>query len=215
MVNPEMVNIIQKIVPQGRKTRPAYSNPCRFITIHNTGNSSAGANAKSHANYLFNLDSAISWHYTVDDKEIYQHIPDNETAWHAGDGTNGTGNRQSIGIEICMNSDGELLKATDNATELTAYLMKKHGIPLENVKQHNFWSGKNCPSEIRAGRPYGWDTFLRKVESFMSENKIETAEQALDKLNSAGIVADKAYWAGALAYVKNLDYLLIKMANST
>lgn len=208
-----MIDIVPALIPEGRINRPGYSNPCNYITIHNTDNPNRGADARAHIGYVSNTSEKVSWHYTVDDEEIYQHLPDNESGYHAGDGA-GKGNRQSIGIEICMNSNGDLLKATDNAAELTAYLMKKHGIPLENVKQHNFWSGKNCPSEIRAGRPYSWQVFLRKVESFMSENKIETAEQALDKLNSAGIVTDKAYWAGALAYVKNLDYLLIKMANS-
>ena len=208
-----MIDIIPALIPVGRINRPGYFNPCLYITIHNTDNPKRGADARAHIGYVSNTSEKVSWHYTIDEDIAYQHLPDNETAYHAGDGA-GKGNRQSIGIEICMNSDGDLLKATDNAAELTAYLMKKHGIPLENVRQHNFWSGKNCPSEIRAGRPYSWQVFLRKVESFMSENKITTAEQALDKLNSAGIVTDKAYWAGALAYVKNLDYLIIKMANS-
>lgn len=208
-----MVKIISALIPLGRKNRPGYPNPCNYITIHNAGNFNKGADAKAHAGYLSNTSDVVSWHYTVDNSIAYQHLPDEETGWHAGDGTGGIGNRRSIGIEICVNPDGDLLKATDNAAELTAYLMKKHGIPLENVKQHNHWSGKNCPSELRAGRPYSWQVFLRKVES-MSKNKIETAEQALEKLNSAGIVTDKAYWATALAYVKNLDYLFIKMANS-
>lgn len=210
MVKPE---IKQSFIPVGRYNRPGHANPCNYITIHDTGNYDKGADAYRHSEHLKNPSTEESWHYTVDDREIYQHLPDSESAYHAGDGA-GKGNRQSIGIEICVNSDGNLDAAADRAALLTAYLMKKHSIPLENVKQHYHWSGKNCPSEIRAGRPYSWQVFLRKVESFMSENKIETAEQALDKLNSAGIVTDKAYWAGALAYVKNLDYLLIKMANS-
>lgn len=81
------------------------------------------------------------------------------------DGANGTGNRKSIGIEICENSDGNLLKATDNAAELTAYLMKTYNIPLSKVVQHNNWSGKNCPNRIRAGQPYNWTTFLNKVQT--------------------------------------------------
>lgn len=81
------------------------------------------------------------------------------------DGANGPGNRKSIGIEICENADGNLLKATDNAVELTAYLMKLYNIPLERVVQHNHWSGKNCPNRIRKGEPYNWNTFLAKVKA--------------------------------------------------
>ena len=43
-----------------------------------------------------------SWHFTVDDKEIYQAAPTNMKCYHAG---NATGNSTSIGIEICMFND--------------------------------------------------------------------------------------------------------------
>ena len=61
--------------------------------------------------------------FTVDDKEIYQHLPLNENAWHAGDGAEGTGNRESIAIEIAVNEDGDYNKAVENARKLAAYLM--------------------------------------------------------------------------------------------
>ena len=101
----------------------------------------------------------------MDENQIVQCIPDNENAWHAGDGGNGTGNRKSLAIEICEN--GDLLKATDNAAELTAMLMTKYNVPMENVVQHNHWSGKDCPRRIRAGEPYGWTAFIEKVKSFL------------------------------------------------
>ena len=115
-------------------------------------------------------NSTASYHYVVDDKEIYRLLPDNEVAWHAGDGENGTGNRQSLAIEICENADGNLLGATNNAVELTVYLMKLYNIPLKNVVQHNYWSGKNCPNRIRKGEPYNWQTFLNKVEQGLKAN---------------------------------------------
>ena len=89
------------------------------------------------------------------------------------DGLYGTGNRQSLAIEICENVDGDLLKATNLAVELTAYLMKKHNIPLANVVQHNKWSGKNCPNRIRKGEPYDWNTFLNKVQAAYNGTSVE------------------------------------------
>lgn len=160
------MNITQNLVPQGRKNRPGRANRLQYITIHNTGNTSRGANAQSHANYIKGSSAAnipVSWHYTVDDREIIQHIPDSEIAWHAGDGGSGTGNNASIAIEICMNSDGDLRKATDLAAKLTAHLCKKHGIKPENVVQHNRWSGKNCPQMLRKGKPYSFASFVNKV----------------------------------------------------
>ena len=173
-----MVNIIQDFIPAGRKNRPGRANPDIYITIHNTANTSKGAGAKSHAAYLKSDAAAsipASYHYTVDDKEIYQHLPDTEDAYHAGDGS-GDGNRKSIGIEICENSDGDILKATDNAAQLTAMLCKKYNIPITNVIQHNNWSGKDCPSQIRAGKPYNWNMFLNNVRGYLKEGDMTEAE---------------------------------------
>lgn len=87
-----MTQIIQDIIPKGNNNRPGYSMNPTYITVHNTANTAAGANAKMHARYEKNPNTATSWHFTVDEKEIYQHLPLNENGWHAGDG-NGTGNR--------------------------------------------------------------------------------------------------------------------------
>lgn len=177
------MEIKQAFIAEGRTNRPGIANPCKYITIHNTGNGAEGADAAAHAKYLQTVNDQVSWHYTVDDKEIYQHLPDNETAYHAGDGK-GDGNRKSIGIEICDNPDGDLLKATDNAVKLVARLCKKHNIPPVNVVQHNHWSGKNCPVELRAGKPYSWDVFIGKVaaeiELLPSVWAIEAGDWAID-----------------------------------
>ncbi len=162
-----MAEILEMLAPVGCKCRPANALTPEYITIHNTANTNATADAVAHANLLRGSwkDKSISWHYAVDENQIVQCIPDYENAWHAGDGGNGTGNRKSLAIEICEN--GDLLKATDNAAELTAMLMMKYNIPIENVVQHNHWSGKDCPRRIRAGEPYGWTVFLEKVQSFV------------------------------------------------
>ncbi|MFP3398696.1 N-acetylmuramoyl-L-alanine amidase, partial [Brevibacterium sp. SIMBA_078] len=78
-----------------------YMKPL-YITVHNTANTAKGANAASHASFVKRSSTGVSWHYTVDDSVIYQHLPLNENGWHAGDGR-GTGNMKSIGIEICEN----------------------------------------------------------------------------------------------------------------
>lgn len=168
------MNIKQKFIPTGTKARSGYSLSPKYITIHNTSNTKRGANAASHASYMSGSgkNTSVSYHFVVDDKEIYQLLPLNEVAWHAGDGGKGTGNRHSLAIEICENSDGNLLKATDNTVELTAYLMKEFNIPISNVVQHNKWSGKNCPNRIRAGQPYNWNTFLNKVQNAYNGNAI-------------------------------------------
>lgn len=140
------------------------TNPCNYITIHDTGNTSRGANALMHARYI-NNGSNVTWHYTVDNIQVIQHFPDSVQCWHAGDGK-GKGNTESIGIEMCINPDGNFSKTVDNAVELVIHLMKKHNIPMNRVVQHNHWSGKNCPNSLRNNR-YGitWGQFLAKIES--------------------------------------------------
>ena len=194
------MNIMQDFIPLGSINRPERTNSKEFITIHNTGNPKAGANAKAHARYLKGCTTKTSWHYTVDDKDVYQHLPDDECAYHTGDGFGLTsGNRRSIGIEICMNEDGDLLKATDNAAKLVRYLMDKHNIPVENIVQHNKWSGKNCPQMIREGKPYSWEMFISKVRPIEEEKEMkkytnidevpEWYRGAIQKMIDGGILA--------------------------
>lgn len=141
---------------------------CIGVTIHNTDNSGVGADAQAHANLLKNSwkNKQQSWHFAVDEDGAYQSIPTDEIAWHAGDGGSGKGNTQTIAIEICMNSDGDLEKATDNAAQLAAQQLKEKGLSADKLYQHHDWSGKNCPSQIRAGKPYNWSTFKNKVKAY-------------------------------------------------
>ena len=170
------MEIIQDLIAKGRKNRPGRANPMLYITVHDTDNVAIGADALAHAKYLKSdaaVKAQVSWHYTVDDKRAVQHIPDNEDAWHAGDGA-GTGNRKSIGVEICTNADGNRTKACDNAAKLVADLCKKHDIPIERVVQHNHWNGKTCPRMLRAGNPYSWDAFIEKVRNHLNPPAVAT-----------------------------------------
>ena len=145
-----MLKITEQYIPKGNKNRPAHPMSPKYITIHDTGNASKGAGAKNHAIYAGRGVNEVGYHFVVDDKNIYQLLPLTENAWHAGDGGSGTGNRQSIAIEICENPESNRTTAEKNAQQLAAYLMKKYGIPTSNIKQHHDWNGKNCPHIIRA-----------------------------------------------------------------
>ena len=191
------MNIIEKI--SNNKNHYTGINKCKYITIHETGNKNKGANALNHAKYI-NNGSKVTWHYTVDSINIVKHFNDSVQCWHAGDGK-GNGNLNSIGIEICVNSDGNMNKAIDNTIELVQYLMNKHNIPITNVVQHNKWSGKNCPENIRRGRPINWNTFINKVKNVSTT---PTTPQT-DKLYRVQV--------GAFANKVNAEYLKQKLIN--
>lgn len=113
-------------------------------------------------------EGTTSWHYTVDDHEIYHHIPDSEVSWNAGDRRQEPGgNMNGISIELCVNQDGDFEKTFDNGARLTAYLMKAYDLKLDDVQQHNYFNGKNCPQTIReSGR---WQEFLELAESYLKQ----------------------------------------------
>ncbi len=146
--------------------RPGILRRIQYIVIHETANHNRGADAQAHADYLAaGGDAETSWHYTVDDHQIVQHIPDNEVSWNAGDKLreNG-GNRNGISIELCVNDDGDFEKTFDNGARLTAYLLDAYDLDTGAVLQHFNFNGKNCPMTIReSGR---WDAFIRLVEQY-------------------------------------------------
>lgn len=155
--------VIVDIVPKGHCIPDVKITPTS-ITIHNTGN--IGASAKANHNYMKNINKSgartASWHFTVDDKEIYQAQSTNYKCYHAG---NSTGNNTSIGIEICMFNDKEKQrKAYLNAIELVKVLMTYHKFSISQVKRHKDWSGKYCPAWLIEGKfGFTWDWFKSEI----------------------------------------------------
>lgn len=161
--------VIVDILPKG-KVIPNVLMVNNFITIHQTGN--IGAPAKNNHNYMKNCNKhgerIASWHFTVDDKEIYQAAPANMRCYHAG---TSRGNNTSIGIEICMFNDKERQrKAYMNAIELVKILMKYYNLSADKVRQHYEWSKKDCPQWLRSGKfGYTWSWF--KSQLVVSDNE--------------------------------------------
>lgn len=177
------MKVIEMLAPLGGKCRCGEGLwGFRGITVHNTSNWSNGANAMAHANLLRNgwKYRYVSWHYVVDNNYAIRCIPENETAWCAGDG-NGDGNRKTINIEICDNADGNIYQATENAVTLCADILRRHGITDVNghLFQHNHWTGKDCPYDIRRGNPYDWNTFCSKVQQLLNGGQSEAVDQIL------------------------------------
>lgn len=214
-----------------------------WIVIHDTGSGSPSADAYMHNNYIKSISgSSKSWHFTVDDKRIYQHLPTIETSWNAGDGgqtfgllptgvkaigpttpvvTIGTdgyfyldnrktqivaptndigqivtaasfnatgiytevgedgyyymakthfnqgtichtgGNKNSVSMETCVHQGSNYMMTMRKAAALTAMLLMEFDLLPDRVRQHNTFSGKNCPQTIRtAGK---WDEFMHMV----------------------------------------------------
>lgn len=153
------------IVSKALQNRLTYGekNPVKYIMVHQTANTSRGANAYMHARLQANGNSRVaSWHYQVDASNIYQSFPDTAQAWHAG---NAYYNRNSIGIELTVNSDGNYNGTVEHGAELVKYLMNKHNVPISRVIRHKDASGKHCPRELLNGKNgITWAKFKQMVQ---------------------------------------------------
>ena len=221
------MKINEHIIPiskarSGRKLRK-FSG----VTIHETGNFSKGANAKSHDRYMHingGKNTEVSYQYVVDDVEVYHLIPDNEVAWHAGDGGSGRGNCETIAIEICVNPDSDLAKARENAMWLAAKILRDHGIAKVidgtknkangNLFQHNTFSsyGKNCPRIIRDNAL--WNGFVEGVRKYLGQSGSGSVVPNNDiAIRSIVKVTGEKYVTGQIipAWVKNTSHIVSKI----
>ncbi len=144
--------VVTDLLPEDALNRPGIPRRVEWIVIHETGNSAQDADAQAHNTYIHSIsqETELSWHYTVDETMAYHHVPDNEVAWHAGDKLTGHGgNKNGIGIEICVNEGADFEAALDNAELLTGYLMARYGLTEKQIRQHGDFISKNCPETIR------------------------------------------------------------------
>lgn len=194
-----MVEIKQRLVPTyevgGKlyakgKHRNAYvgmagKNSATEIAVHQTGNTGKGANADMHARLQENGNTRIAgWPFQVDDIEAIQSFLEDKRVYHTG--TN-HGHKNAIGVEICINSDGDYKKAVKNGAELVRCLMKKHNIPLSKVKQHHDYSGKNCPAQIRANKDgISWNDFKNMIEAKEVEKSSNIVKPSSNDTSIAG-----------------------------
>ncbi|ODB73542.1 N-acetylmuramoyl-L-alanine amidase, partial [Bacillus velezensis] len=144
-----MTIAVKKRIVESEKYALKCPNPMtpEYITIHNTANDASAANEIS---YMTGNPESTSYHFAVDDIEVIQGIPLNRNAWHSGDGTNGTGNRKSIAVEICYSkSGGARYRAAEAlAIKFVAQLLKERGWGVDKIRKHQDWNGKYCPHRI-------------------------------------------------------------------
>jgi N-acetylmuramoyl-L-alanine amidase len=211
------MTIHQMLCPSGLTNNPNHPlKSISYITIHNTGNYNLSANARRHAEYQRSGSNGrtASWHYTVDTAEIWQSFEDTCACWHTG---TAQGNNESIGIEICVNDSDEFPQACDNAAWLTADLLRRYGLSIERVVQHNDWSGKNCPMELRSG-VWGviWSDFIAAVERYADARQTEQISPelsaAITLLHESGIILSPEYWTENAHKLQHVERLLLSMA---
>ena len=175
-----------------------------YIVIHYTGSPFQGIDRAVH--YMTEYNSEKSAHFVVDGERIAQVVPISDAAWHVSDGSVNRryergkdaeawhnsaagsafrGNRNSIGIELCVTkADKKSTKVgdtdwvftdgtTETAARLTAALMNEFDIPLRRVIRHMDATGKPCPRPFVSLKSDGnrdnderWAEFLKTVRDY-------------------------------------------------
>lgn len=141
--------------------------PIKYIVVHDTGNPSRGANATAHYNFFNGGDRSSSADFFVDDTQVlcvndyYKFY-----TWHCGDGHGkyGITNRNSVGIEFCINVDSDRDKTLERTAQLVRELMQELNIPIERVVRHYDASRKNCPQSMSGNGWAQWYKFKEKLK---------------------------------------------------
>jgi N-acetylmuramoyl-L-alanine amidase len=119
-----------------------------------------------------------SAHYIINlDRDVIQCIPDEEMAYHVGaieyniDSVKKLSkhpNNCTLGIECChVDWDGKMTPETYfSLTELTAYLLRKYNLNIDNLYRHFDITGKNCHKWF-VENPALWEIFKNEINKIL------------------------------------------------
>lgn len=189
---------VRRLIKYNRSNR--YED-IKYIVVHDTGNTAVGADAEAHFNYFNGGNRGSSADIFVDDREIWivnGYYLEYYT-WHCGDGKGkyGITNANSIGVEMCINADGDRNKAIENTAYVVRHLMKELNIPIDRVVRHYDASRKNCPASMSKNNWKEWYEFkkllneegltMSQYEELINKidaltKKVETLENATEKV---------------------------------
>jgi N-acetylmuramoyl-L-alanine amidase len=164
--------VIEQLIQNNRSGRKIKE--LRGIIVHWTANLKKGADADAHFRYFNSGYRGASAHYFVDSKKILRFIPEDEVAWHVGDRPRfpnlpirnkilKPGERPNdyfIGIEMCVNEDGNWPSTVEKTKWLVRDIMERTGLTIDQVYRHYDITGKDCPKMYLpiaiGGKNYEW-----------------------------------------------------------
>lgn len=174
----------------------------KYIVIHDTGNRNIGANAMNNFNYFNSRKVGSSADFFVDSTQaLCVNNYRKYYTWHCGDGNGkyGITNENSVGVEMCINSDGDYDAAFKNMVKCVKSLMSELNIPIERVVRHYDASRKNCPKTFnKNGNWNKWYEFKQQlvengdedemIYNYIDKNMPEWARPTIQKLVDKGLL---------------------------
>lgn len=214
-----------------RENISGTGNSCQYIIIHETDNISRGAGARTHAKAQQGGHFAnMSVHYYCGSDGIYQAAEHTYRCWHIGREYGGdhavsdATNSNSLGIEICVNSDGDYIEARQNAIILVRELLQTTTIPISHVIRHYDAKGKYCPRKMM-DTPSLWSDFKNQcngnpaggnphsLHEPAGPDYIKEAQKAINNKFPETLTVDgiwgsksKAAWTRAVQRTLNQEY---------
>lgn len=158
-------------------SRPQTALPrVKGLVIHYTAN--PGTSAQQNHDYFEGLkDSKItkaSSHFIIGiEGEIIQCIPSSEIAYASNER-----NADTMAIECChLDETGEFTKETyDSLVHLTAWLLGKFDIKVEDVIRHYDVTGKECPRYFVKNQE-AWERLLMDVRAYIEKYGVEEPKE--------------------------------------
>ncbi|WP_024985063.1 N-acetylmuramoyl-L-alanine amidase [Brevibacillus borstelensis] len=184
-----------------KNARPGTKITPRGLVIHWTANEGKGADAVANRNYFNKPTTEASAHYIVDDKQVVRCLPENEMGYHVGAKQykpeavaklSSYPNNCTIGIEMCVNADGNFQETYRRTVELAADILKRYGWGTDRLWRHFDITGKNCPAyfvSVDYARKYtglaaaqAWAKFKDDVQRLLTGNP-QQAKKTVDKVS--------------------------------
>lgn len=209
-----MMQLKKMFLDSSAEGRPGKKIKPKGLVIHWTANTNPGSDADNNRNYFNNSGVAASAHYVVDDHQVVQCLPEDEMGYHVGakkysskalQGLSDYPNDCTIGIEICVNEDGNFDETWKNAVALSADICRRHGWTGYDLWRHYDITGKDCPRffvDDKTAAAFGfksalsgWHQVVSQVERALTKEEKQQVpqwkQQILERAKKEGLISDE------------------------
>ena len=189
----EKLTINDMIVPEGASNRPGTVTKKYYITVHDTATTHSHTFAYDQADYVYTGGGGTSWHYSVGSRAVWRQIPDNEVAYHAGDGTGTPLTWTDTGIKATSDEPAKITISSDGYWEVngTKTELKAPQVPIQYYS--NGWQTSGYRTARNSDLPYtGINNIVGENGNYFMGNvwwsqSYQTLSNRGGNLNSIGI----------------------------
>lgn len=150
-----MVQVREMLIETGRGRPGRKLSDPRGLVIHWSADIRRGADALASCRHFQTFRRySVAMHYAVDSRQIIRCVPEDEVAVHVNSGNCRRGalrlfgtdpNLHALGIEWCVNADGDGAETYRNVVALAGDILARYDWDLGHVYRHYDVTGRICP----------------------------------------------------------------------